>query len=347
MKWLIVTTAIAISLLALSKGAHAQHRMVRMHARQQPPAPQPGAPDQKLPHQSSPGKNVPQPLSPEAVLSQPAAKVDPGLKLTQDSDADMSLQHEEAMRLLMQTKAEAVIASHAGDALSPYEIECILNGVMPSLHPGSLPNVTWTMDMYESGTTLPTTSSSSKGSFSSTFSSSHWSTSSSTIKLMSTASDGEGNNLADAKKGSPDIDAKANSHADVDDRDLNHDGIISVDELLHSFFHADDVKNVFDKVQAQTDSQLGKDSKKEIIKKAAPVLHMTIEKVASHRGWGLQDARFAQLHIEGQGEGAEAFKDYNTFVKTMRSALITPKDAAKHSAQEQQDAPRTDPATKA
>lgn len=163
---------------------------------------------------------------------------------------------------------------------------------------------------------------------------------------MST-SDGEGNSLADAKKGSSDIDAKPNSPAAADDRDLNHDGIISVDELLHSFFHADDVKVVFDEVQAQTNSQLGKDSKKEIIKKDAPVLHKTIEKVASHRGWGLQDARFAQLHVEGQGQDAEAFKDYNTFVKTMRSALITPKDAAKDSAQEQQDETRTDPATKA
>ncbi len=57
------------------------------------------------------------------------------------------------------------------------------------------------------------------------------------------------------------------------------------------------------------------------------MLHRTIEKVASHRGWGVQDARFARMHLEEgdqEGKGREAFRDYNTFVKTMRSALISP-----------------------
>lgn len=368
MNWLILTSTLSICWLVLGDGVvEAQHRMVKMHPRQHHPS------------------TVDPATVAENTLSQPVTQADPGLKLTQDSDADQSLQHDESMRLFMRAKAESVIASHSGNSLTSYEVECILTGAAPSLHPGSLSNVSWTTDIFESGTILPTTSSSNRSSFSKTFATSSWSSSSasSIFSLMSTSSDGEGNSASDAKKpktdpdaskkaGTTDPDAKTSpTSADGrDERDLNHDGIISVDELLHSFFHADGVKSVFDKVQAETKEKLGKEGKKEIIKKAAPILHKTIEKVASNRGWGVQDARFAQLHLEDQqkkannggdgvdgkggdddddddGKGAEAFKDYNTFVKTMRSALITSMDAAKHSAQDQEAAPRTDPTTKA
>ena len=321
MNWLALTSALTISCLILSCNVLANHRMVKLHARQHHRSPLPGT--------GGTAGNV----------TQPPGKADPGLRLTQDSDGDLSLQHDETMRLMMHAEAESVIASHSGDSLSAYEVDIILSGAAPSLHPGALLNVSFTKDMFESGTTLPTTSSSTVRTFSKTFSSSLWSS--------TFSSDGEGDSAADAKSAKPDPDAKPNA-ATADERDLNHDGIISVDELLHSFFHADRIKVVFDQVQAETNKHLDKEGKKEIIKKAAPVLHKTIETVASHRGWGVQDARFAQLHLEGQQDAAaEAFKDYNTFVKTLRSALITPKDAAKDSAIEQHEAPRTDPATKA
>ncbi|SNX83144.1 uncharacterized protein MEPE_01850 [Melanopsichium pennsylvanicum] len=345
MNWFVLVSALVISssVLATSILAH-ELRMVRLHNRQ-----------------SSPKYSISSSTD-ESQASESATKSDPGLKLVLDSDAELSPQHEESMRLLMRAKAEAVISSHSGVSLSQYEVERILTGVAPSLHPGTLSNVSWTLDMYESGITLPTTSSSHNGLSSNIFTSSSFSV---TYSPSSAGSDGKESKIAHLKTPRPDSDdrTKLGPLADdvntlptepntkPDDRDLNHDGIISVDELLHSFFHADNVKNVFDEVQAQTNQKLDKAGKKEIIKKSAPALHKTIEKVASHRGWGIQDLRLARLHRDSQEEmGDEAFKDfidYNTLVKTMRSALITPEDAAIDTAKEQQEAPRTDPATKA
>lgn len=261
----------------------------------------------------------------------PAGEADPGLRLSQDTDADLPLQHDEAMRLFMRTKAESVIASHSGDSLSPDDVSSILTGDIPSLYPGSLANISWTTDLFETGTTLPTVSSKpapvSMGSMS----------------LLSTSTSSSASSL--------DNDTPDSTNAFADEHDLNHDGIVSVDELLQSFFHADDVKFTFEMVQSHTNQKLGKERKKDIIKNTAPVLHNTIQKVAGHRGWGIQDARFAQLHQETGDQGQGAFKDYNTFVKTMRSALITPTDSAEDSVreQEQEQGPtaRTDPSNKA
>ncbi|TKY87136.1 hypothetical protein EX895_003813 [Sporisorium graminicola] len=297
MNWISLTPALTLSYLILTHAAFAkqQHRMFKLHARQQAGA---------------------------AAAEQAA---DPGLQLTEDSDADMSLHYDESMRLFMRSQAEAVIASHAGVSFSAYEAECILKGALPSLHPGTLSNVSWTMDMFESGTVLPTASSPVAAAAPQTFS------------LMSTDGTASLKNTGEANL------------------DINH--VIDVDHLLDSFFHADAVKSTFDKVQAETNQNLDKQTKKAIIKQTAPVLHKTIEKVASHRGWGLQDARFAQMHLDddpqlqlqqaGGAVQAKVFQDYDTFVKTMRSALLTPLDAAKDVVQEQQETPRQDPASKA
>lgn len=290
MNWLALTSALALSCLALNHvlvAAKDQHRMVKLHTRQ----------------------HAPPITSPDADASAEQA-ADPGLQLTEDSDADLSLHYDESMRLMMRSKAEAVIASHAGMSFSEYEAECILKGALPSLHPGALSNVSWTMDMFESGATLPTASSPTTAHVQ-------------MLSLMSTD--------AAAPAARPDT------------------NVIDVDHLLDSFFHADAVKSTFDKVQEETNRNLDKQTKKAIIKQTAPVLHKTIEKVASHRGWGLQDARFAQMHLDDDPQHTQdkAFQDYNTFVKTMRSALITPVDAAKDTVQEQKEAPRKDPATKA
>ncbi|CBQ71952.1 conserved hypothetical protein [Sporisorium reilianum SRZ2] len=297
MNWLTLTSALTLSCLAL-------HHVV----------------DAKQPHRMVKRATRPQASSGNAAAVQAA---DPGLQLTEDSDADLSLHYDESMRLMMRAKAESVIASHAGTSFSAYEAECILKGALPSLHPGSLPNVSWTMDMFESGSVLPTASS-------------PIAAAPQMFSLMSTDS----------------APAKSAAH---DTFDTNH--VIDVDHLLASFFHADAVKSTFDKVQAETRQVLDKQTKKAIIKQTAPALHKTIEKVASHRGWGLQDERFAQMHLDdvpelqvqmaGGKAQAEAFRDYNTFVKTMRSALITPVDAEKDAGQEQEEAPRTDLAEKA
>ncbi|GAC96227.1 glucan 1,3 beta-glucosidase [Pseudozyma hubeiensis SY62] len=294
-----LVTALTLLCLVLQNVAHAQqfkHRMVRFRARQSPSS-----------------------SSSHSTSQQIATDVDPGMQLTEDSDADESLQHDEAMRLMMRTKAESVIASHAGTSFTSEEVENILSGTLPSVHPGLLTNVSWTLDVFESGTTLPTTSS----------------FSSSTLQLMST-------------------DEPAPNRAATSSNDPSQGNVVNVDDLLHSFFHADAVKTVFDKVQAQSNQKLDKQTKKQLIKHTAPVLHKTIEKVASHRGWGVQDARFAQMHLEEQQQqhqpgqpGPEAFKDYNTFVKTMRSALITPTDATWDSEEEQDEGSRTDPDHKA
>ncbi|CDS00006.1 uncharacterized protein SPSC_02989 [Sporisorium scitamineum] len=293
MNWLSLTSALTLTCLALNHAVLGeQHRMIKLHTRQQ-------AADTK------------QDTTPAA---------DPGLQLTEDSDADLSLHYDESMRLFMRAKAESVIASHAGNSFSAYEAECILSGSLPSLHPGSLSNVSWTMDMFEFGTTLPTASSPVAAP--------------QILSLMSTDSAPASKTLAQ-----------------------NVNNIIDVDHLLDNFFHADTVKSTFNKIQAETDEKLDKQAKKAIIKDTAPVLHKTIEKVASHRGWGIQDERFAQMHLDddpelqmqmaGGKEQAQAFRDYNTFVKTMRSALITSVDAEKDEVQEQQEAPRKDPAAKA
>ena len=354
MNWLLIVSTLCLSLFLYNHGVVAvhEHRMIRLHARQQAgvaaeakPEPvstrpkvdaqpvsfapredaqqvpvQPQANTQMVPtkpnarkHQvakagalvTKPQSSPSTPLGTTTTFDQAAA--DPGLKLTEDSDADETLHHEEAMRLFMRAKAESVIASNAGASFTSYELECILNGTFPSLHPGSLSNVSWTMDMFESGVTLPTTSSSADHPM--------------MVSLMSTDS----------------------AVAAPPKNDLN------VDHLLDSFFHADGVRTIFEKVQSETNQRLDKQTKKTIIKQTAPILHKTIERVAGHRGWGIQDARFAQIHLEEQGESEddEAFKDYNTFVKTMRSALITPIDAAKDSAKEQQEAPRKNLADKA
>ena len=266
----------------------------------------------------------PDPADKPASLAEEKA-ADPDMKLSMDSDATFSLQHAEEMRLMMRNKAELVIVSHSGGALSSSDVDSILSGTAASLHPGVLSNISWTMDIFESGIVLPTTSTKVSVSMSS---------SSKPDGILHTAeASGEHNAFSDA-------------------RDLNHDGIISVDEMLGSFFHADDINQLFDQVQATSPQQLGKMAKKEIIKQKAPVLHKTIEKVASHRGWGIQDARFAQLHLDTPTSPTahKAFADYNTFVKTMRSALITPDDAAKDTATDQLQQPqaaRADPATKA
>lgn len=210
---------------------------------------------------------------------------------------------------MMRHKAESVIASFAGDSLPSHVVDGILAGEHPSVHPGSLGNISWSMDMFENGSTLPVGSSSSSSSsysyhYESSFSSS-WSSSTS---------------------GSDADTHPTNSHSKEDD----HNHMLSVDDLLHTFFHADHVSTLFNQVQSETRKPLNKQSKKEIIKKTAPILHRTIEKVASHRGWGVQDARFARMHLEEgdqEGKGREAFRDYNTFVKTMRRALISPSDA--------------------
>ncbi|GAK63580.1 uncharacterized protein PAN0_003c1785 [Moesziomyces antarcticus] len=351
-----VTLACVALVLAVCHGAVATHpegarKMVRLHARMEAKAaPAPAANAAPAP----PAKDAPAPAAKDApapgakaapahaakVAHAPAAKpdqadnpaslaeekkVDPGMKLSMDSDATLSLQHAEAMRLMMRNKAELVIASHSGGALSSFDVDEILSGTAASLHPGVLSNISWTMDIFESGTALPTTSTKVSVSLSS----------SSKVKgnVHTAEISGEHNAFSDA-------------------RDLNHDGIISVDEMLGSFFHADDVNHLFDQVQAASSQQLGKVTKKEIIKQKAPVLHKTIEKVASHRGWGIQDARFAQLHLDTPTSPTahKAFADYNTFVKTMRSALITPSDAAKDTAVDQLKQPqaaRADPATKA
>ncbi|KAJ9478189.1 Glucan 1,3 beta-glucosidase [Pseudozyma hubeiensis] len=268
------------------------------------------------------GRQSPSSSSSHATSQQTATDADPEMQLTEDSDADDSLQHDEAMRLMMRTKAESVIASHAGTSFTSEEAESILSGTLPSVHPGSLTNVSWTLDMFETGTTLPTTSS----------------LSSSTLQLMST-------------------DEPTPNKAATSSKDPDQGNVVAVDDLLHSFFHADAVKTVFDKVQAHSNQKLDKQTKKQLIKHTAPVLHKTIEKVASHRGWGVQDARFAQMHLEEQQQdqqqhqpgqpGPEAFRDYNTFVKTMRSALITPTDATWDSEEEQDEGSRTDPDHKA
>lgn len=312
MKCSLISCLAAMCLLGLSGKAAAQHRMIKLSPRQIHPYhhPVPVVYDPTAPHDA----DAPSP---------PPSTADPHLSLTVDSDADQSLQQEEAMRLFMRQKAESVIASHSGTSFSSYEVETILSGSASSLHPGALPNVSWTMDMFESGTVLPTVSDHPHGPIYGQ------------LKLMSVGSSAD--------------DSQPGAATQSDDRDLNHDGVVSMDELLHSFFHADGVKTVFDKVQAETQQKLGKHGKKEIIKKEAPVLHKTIEKVASHRGWGVQDARFAQIHVEDEGGagGKGAFQDYNTFVKTMRSALIEPKDAAKDDKDEQEQTSRTDPAGKA
>lgn len=306
MNWSLRISLLTLACLDFNNAVLAsQHRMVRMHSRQNSP----------------PSSTQPQTI---------ADKIDPGMQLTEDSDADESLNFDESMRLMMRRKAESVIASHVGTSFSPDEVESILSGNAPSLHPGSLKNVSWTLDMFEMGSTLPTSSSTS-------------SMSSSIVKLTVT-SDG--------------VSAEKNAANQAD----TTTGVVNVDQLLHSFFHADAVKSIFDKVLSETDQVLDKQAKKQLIKNTAPTLHKTIEKVASHRGWGIQDSRFAQMHLEGDQEGQsqqtaqtdgvdqpalEAFKDYNTFVKTLRCALITSSDAALDSAQEQEATPRTDLASKA
>ncbi len=291
---------------------------------------------------SSPSSSSSFPANDPAVAAlQHPSQSDPGFSLTQDSDGEDSLEHDEKMRLFMRTKAETVIASHIGDSLSAFDVQSILSGLAPSLHPGSLTNVTWTLDMYESGAVLPTISSKK--------------TSTSSVDASQRAGSGGYSLMSTDSSTTSASDEAAQKEEEEDQRDLNHDGIVSVDELLASFFHADHVKHVFNQVEAQTSTSLNKNTKKEIIKQTAPILHKTIEKVASHRGWGIQDARFAVLHHQeedgesGGGEnGGKAFEDYNTFVKTMRSALITPRDAAKSEVKEQEAvAVRTDPTTKA
>ncbi|KAJ1028597.1 hypothetical protein NDA16_001763 [Ustilago loliicola] len=309
MKCPVVPLIVTICLLGLASQVVAQHRMVKLNPRQNHPY-----------HHPVPAVSEPASANNDNTAS--AASADPHLSLTTDSDADQSLQHDESMRLFMRQKAESVIASHSGTSFSAYEVDTILSGSAPSLHPGALPNVSWTMDMFEPGAVLPTVSDHSQGPIYGQ------------LQLMSLDSSDGGNNPEAGKE--------------ADDRDLNHDGVVSVDELLRTFFHADGVKNIFAQVQAETKQRLDKQGKKDIIKKTAPVLHKTIERVASHRGWGVQDARFAQIHVEDEGEGGKgAFQDYNTFVKTMRYALITPQDAAKDSTKEQEESIRTDPATKA
>ncbi|GAC76694.1 hypothetical protein L1887_59338 [Cichorium endivia] len=350
-----VTLACVALVLAVCHGAVATNpegarKMVRLHARMEAKAapapaanaaPAPGAKDAPAPRaKAAPAsgakaataqvvKDAPAPAAQPDQADKPASlaeekKVDPGMKLSMDSDATLSLQHAEAMRLTMRNKAELVIASHSGGALSSSDVDEILSGNAASLHPGVLSNISWTMDIFESGTALPTTS---------------------TKVSVSVSSSSKVNDVHTAE-----VSGEHNAFSDA--RDLNHDGIISVDEMLGSFFHADDVNHLFDQVQAASSQQLGKVTKKEIIKQKAPVLHKTIEKVASHRGWGIQDARFAQLHLDTPTSPTahKAFADYNTFVKTMRSALITPGDAAKDTAVDQLKQPqaaRADPATKA
>ncbi|CCF53441.1 hypothetical protein NDA11_001459 [Ustilago hordei] len=331
MKCPMIFSLAALCLLGLTSHASAQrHRMIKLSSRQnqQYHHPVPVVSDPAARHEAKGASSSSSWFySSSHTSSSPPSIADPSLSLTVDSDADFSVEHEESMRLFMLKKAESVIASHLGTSFSSSEVDSILSGSIPPLHPGSLENVTWTMDMFESGNVLPTVSSHTE---------SKPVLGGGALHLLSISSD---------HGASPDV----KSQGDV--RDFNNDGVVSIDEFLDSFFHADGVKDVFTQLEAKTKQHLGKQGKKEIIKKTAPVLHKTIEKVASHRGWGVQDARFASIHIEDEGQQANAakgaFQDYNTFVKTMRNALVTPVDAAKDEVKEQKETPRTDPANKA
>ncbi|KAJ1029576.1 hypothetical protein NDA13_002822 [Ustilago tritici] len=330
MKCPMIFSLAALCLLGLTSHASAQrHRMIKRSSHQNQryhhPVPVISDPAARYEAKGASSSSSWSYSSSHTSSSSPSI-ADPSLSLTVDSDADFPVEHDESMRLFMLKKAESVIASHVGTSFSSSEVDSILSGSIPPLHPGSLENVTWTMDMFESGNVLPTVSSHTESKPVPGGGALHLSTSS-------------------------DHGASSDVKSQGDVRDFNNHGVVSVDEFLDSFFHADGVKDVFTQLEAKPEGRLDKQGKKEIIKKTAPVLHKTIEKVASHRGWGVQDARFASIHIEDEGQQADAangaFQDYNTFVKTMRNALVTPVDAAKDEVKEQKETPRTDPATKA
>ncbi|PWZ00520.1 hypothetical protein BCV70DRAFT_148154, partial [Testicularia cyperi] len=104
--------------------------------------------------------------------------------------------------------------------------------------------------------------------------------------------------------------------------DTNGDGKISMDELLDYFFHANNVVDYFQAVKVEHRTILPKATKKAVIQKNTPVLHHTIVKVAANRGWGIQDDRFA-IPVEHLDRNSP-FRDYPTFIKTLRVALISP-----------------------
>lgn len=104
--------------------------------------------------------------------------------------------------------------------------------------------------------------------------------------------------------------------------DTNGDGQITVDDLLGTFFHASNLESYFHNIEQQAQTPLAKGLKKQVIKHKTPALHHTIKKITSRRGWGIQDARFCQPLQELDDNSP--FKNYTTFVKTLRDALMTP-----------------------
>lgn len=104
--------------------------------------------------------------------------------------------------------------------------------------------------------------------------------------------------------------------------DTNNDGQITVDDLLGTFFHASNLESYFRNIEQQDQMPLAKGQKKQAIKHKTPVLHHTIKKITSHRGWGIQDDRFCRPVQELDDNSP--FKDYTSFVKTLRDALMTP-----------------------
>lgn len=104
--------------------------------------------------------------------------------------------------------------------------------------------------------------------------------------------------------------------------DTNGDGEITVDDLLNTFFHANYLESFFRDIEYRTQESLDRGQKKQVIKHKAPTLHHTIKKITSHRGWGIQDARFSQP-VQDLADNSP-FKNYTAFVRTLRDALMSP-----------------------